>query len=71
MAFLLLTNNLLFNTFNSSKSKFLSFQTLWDVPEELIKKYPGHFLEEDKEVFRKVKNHIFRSGPSTVFSIIG
>lgn len=29
-------------------------QTLWDVPEELIKKYPGHFLEEDKEVFRKV-----------------
>ncbi len=29
-------------------------QTLWDVSEELIKKYPGHFLEEDKEVFRKV-----------------
>ncbi|MBI4965756.1 MAG: 4Fe-4S binding protein [Desulfomonile tiedjei] len=31
-----------------------STQTLWDVPEEVIKKYPGHFLEEDKEVFRKI-----------------
>ncbi len=29
-------------------------QTIWDVSEELIKKYPGHFLEEDKKVFRKV-----------------
>lgn len=29
-------------------------QTCWDVPEEIIRKYPGHFLEEDKEVFRKV-----------------
>jgi ferredoxin/bacterioferritin-associated ferredoxin len=27
-------------------------QTLWDVPEEMIKKYPGYFLEEDKDVFR-------------------
>ncbi len=31
-----------------------STQTLWDVPEEIIKKYPGHFLEEDKDVFRKI-----------------
>lgn len=31
-----------------------STQTLWDVPEEIVKKYPGHFLEEDKDVFRKV-----------------
>jgi len=29
-------------------------QTLWDVSEETIRKYPGHFLEEDKKVFRKV-----------------
>lgn len=28
-------------------------QTLWDVPEEMVKKYPGYFLEEDKDVFRK------------------
>jgi len=28
--------------------------TLWDVPPEVVKKYPGHFLEEDKSVFRKV-----------------
>jgi Pyruvate/2-oxoacid:ferredoxin oxidoreductase delta subunit/bacterioferritin-associated ferredoxin len=28
-------------------------QTLWDVPEEVMKKYPDHFLEEDKDVFRK------------------
>ena len=31
-----------------------STQTLWDIPEEIIRKYPGHFLEEDKKVFRKV-----------------
>ncbi|MDQ7783919.1 MAG: 4Fe-4S binding protein [Desulfomonilaceae bacterium] len=31
-----------------------STQTLWDVPEEIVKKYPGHFLEEDKDVFRKI-----------------
>jgi ferredoxin len=29
-------------------------QTLWDVSEEVAGKYPGHFLEEDKKVFRKV-----------------
>jgi len=29
-------------------------QTCWDVSEEIIRKYPGHFLEEDKKVFRKV-----------------
>jgi Fe-S-cluster-containing hydrogenase component 2 len=29
-------------------------QTCWDVPEEVIRRYPGHFLEEDKEVFRKI-----------------
>lgn len=28
-------------------------QTLWDVPQEVIDKYSGYFLEEDKEVFRK------------------
>lgn len=28
-------------------------QTCWDVPEEVIRKYPGHFLEEDNAVFRK------------------
>ena len=28
-------------------------QTCWDVPEEVVKKYPGHFLEEDLKVFRK------------------
>ncbi|MDA8308134.1 MAG: 4Fe-4S binding protein [Deltaproteobacteria bacterium] len=27
-------------------------QTLWNVSEEMIKKYPGYFLEEDKDVFR-------------------
>jgi len=27
--------------------------TLWDVPRKLIEKYPGYFLEEDKDVFRK------------------
>ncbi len=31
-----------------------STQTCWDVPDEVIKKYPGHFLEEDKKVFRKI-----------------
>ena len=30
-----------------------SSQTCWDVSDEIIKKYPGHFLEEDKSVFRK------------------
>jgi Pyruvate/2-oxoacid:ferredoxin oxidoreductase delta subunit/bacterioferritin-associated ferredoxin len=29
-------------------------QTCWDVPADVIKKYPGHFLEEDKDVFRKI-----------------
>lgn len=28
-------------------------QTCWDVPEEVMRKYPGHFVEEDREVFRK------------------
>ncbi|MEC9345903.1 MAG: 4Fe-4S binding protein [Pseudomonadota bacterium] len=28
-------------------------QTLWDVPQEVIDKYAGYFLEEDKDVFRK------------------
>ena len=26
----------------------------WDVSEKIVKKYPGHFLEEDKTVFRKI-----------------
>jgi NADPH-dependent glutamate synthase beta subunit-like oxidoreductase/bacterioferritin-associated ferredoxin len=30
-----------------------SSQTCWDVPEEIIEKYPGHFLKEDLDVFRK------------------
>ena len=30
-----------------------SSQTCWEVPEEVIKKYPGHFLKEDLDVFRK------------------
>jgi NADPH-dependent glutamate synthase beta subunit-like oxidoreductase/bacterioferritin-associated ferredoxin len=30
-----------------------SSQTCWDVPEEVIKKYPRHFLKEDLDVFRK------------------
>lgn len=29
-------------------------QTCWDVPEDIIRKYPGHFLTEDMGVFRKV-----------------
>ena len=28
--------------------------TLWDVSEEVIRKYPDYYLKEDKEVFRKV-----------------
>ena len=28
-------------------------QTCWDVSEEVIRKYPGHFVEEDRTVFRK------------------
>jgi ferredoxin len=28
-------------------------QTLWDIPEEVIRKYPGHYFEEDKKIFRK------------------
>ena len=27
--------------------------TLWDVPEEVMKKYPGYYFEEDKKVFRR------------------
>lgn len=27
--------------------------TLWDVPEEVVKKNPGYYFEEDKEIFRK------------------
>jgi ferredoxin len=30
-----------------------SSQTCWDVPEDVVKRYPGHFLEEDLDVFRK------------------
>lgn len=33
---------------------YATTQTCWDVPEEVIRKYPGHFLDEDKAVFRKV-----------------
>ncbi|HTP51876.1 MAG TPA: 4Fe-4S dicluster domain-containing protein [Anaeromyxobacteraceae bacterium] len=29
-------------------------QTCWDVPQEVVERYPGHFLEEDKDVFRKI-----------------
>lgn len=28
-------------------------QSLWDVPEEVVEKYGGYFLAEDKDVFRK------------------
>lgn len=28
-------------------------QTCWDVPKDVIERYPGHFLEEDLAVFRK------------------
>lgn len=28
--------------------------TLWDVSDEVIRKYPGYYLEEDKTVFRKI-----------------
>jgi formate dehydrogenase major subunit len=30
-----------------------SSPTCWDVSEEVVKKYPGHFLKEDLDVFRK------------------
>jgi Pyruvate/2-oxoacid:ferredoxin oxidoreductase delta subunit len=28
--------------------------TLWNVPEEVIRKHPGYYLEEDKTVFRRI-----------------
>jgi NAD-dependent dihydropyrimidine dehydrogenase PreA subunit/bacterioferritin-associated ferredoxin len=28
-------------------------QTIWELPKEVQEKYPGHFFEEDKKVFRK------------------
>jgi Pyruvate/2-oxoacid:ferredoxin oxidoreductase delta subunit len=28
--------------------------TLWDVPENVVRKYPGYYLEEDKGIFRKI-----------------
>jgi ferredoxin len=28
--------------------------TLWDVPPEVVRKYPGYYLTEDKDVFRKI-----------------
>lgn len=28
-------------------------QTNWDVPDEVVKKYPDYFIEEDLDVFRK------------------
>ncbi len=28
-------------------------QSLWDIPEDVVKTYEGYFLEEDKDVFRK------------------
>jgi Fe-S-cluster-containing hydrogenase component 2 len=28
--------------------------TLWDIPEEVKRKYPGYYFEEDKEVFKKI-----------------
>jgi len=31
-----------------------SKQTCWEVPDEVIRKYPGHFLAEDKTVFRRI-----------------
>jgi ferredoxin len=30
-----------------------STQTIWQLPKEVQDKYPGHFFEEDKTVFRK------------------
>jgi len=36
-----------FNWYNST-------QTIWELPQEVEEKYPGHFFEEDKKVFRKV-----------------
>ena len=32
---------------------YKTMPTLWDVSPELVNKYPGYFLEEDKDVFRK------------------
>ncbi len=32
---------------------YYSTQTIWDLPEEVQEKYPGHFFVEDKKVFRK------------------
>ena len=32
---------------------YKTMPTLWDVPPEVVNKYPGYFLEEDKDVFRK------------------
>ncbi len=29
-------------------------QTIWELPKEVQEKYPGHFFEEDKKVFRKI-----------------
>ena len=29
-------------------------QTIWELPKEVQEKYPGHFFEEDKKVFRKL-----------------
>ena len=28
--------------------------TLWDVPEDVVRKYPAYYLDEDKGVFRKI-----------------
>lgn len=30
-----------------------STQTIWELPDEVAERYPGHFFKEDKEVFRK------------------
>ena len=30
-----------------------SIQTIWDMPKEVEDKYPGHFFEEDRKIFRK------------------
>ncbi|UCD79952.1 MAG: 4Fe-4S binding protein [Desulfobacterales bacterium] len=30
-----------------------STQTIWDLPQKVQQKHPGHFFEEDKKVFRK------------------
>jgi len=31
-----------------------SKQTCWEFPDEVIRKDPGHFLEEDKTVSRRI-----------------